>query len=104
MTLRHKRDQTVSEYTNIFHTLCSKLAIKDSNRHLVLKFHNGQHRYIQTKMDLLDISSLGVSYRHAIKIEQKFKKESKREFGFENTPQQNHGKGNPNSKNEGKRK
>jgi hypothetical protein len=33
-TLRQKRDQMVSEYTNIFHTLCSKLGIKDSERHL----------------------------------------------------------------------
>jgi hypothetical protein len=47
-TLRQKRDQTVSEYTNIFHTLRSKLGIKDSERHLVLKYRSGLHRYIQT--------------------------------------------------------
>jgi hypothetical protein len=47
-TLRQKRDQMVSEYTNIFHTLRSKLGIKDSERHLVLKYHSGLHRYIQT--------------------------------------------------------
>jgi hypothetical protein len=67
----------VLEYTNIFHTLHSKLDIKDSEWHLVLKYHNGLHRYIQTKMDFLDISSLGVSYRYAVKIEQKFKQHSK---------------------------
>jgi hypothetical protein len=46
--LRQKRDQMVLEYTNIFHTLCSKLGIKDSERHLVFKYHSGLHRYIQT--------------------------------------------------------
>jgi hypothetical protein len=76
-TLHQKRDQTVSEYTNIFHTLCSKLGIKYSERHLVLKYYNGLHRYIQTNMDFLDISSLGVAYRYEIKIEQKFKQQSK---------------------------
>jgi hypothetical protein len=52
-------------------------------------------------MDFLDISSLGVAYRYAVKIEQKFKQWSKWEFGFENMPQQKYGKGNPNSQNEG---
>jgi hypothetical protein len=50
-TLRQKRDQTVLDYTNIFHTLHSKLGIKDSEWHLVLKYRNGLHRYIQTEMD-----------------------------------------------------
>jgi hypothetical protein len=76
-TLRQKRDQTVPEYTNIFHTLCSNLGIKDSECHLVLKYCSGIHRYIQTEMDFLDISSLGVVYRYAVKIEQKFKQQSK---------------------------
>ena len=58
-TLRQKRDQTVSEYTNIFHTLHSKMRVKDFERHLVLKCRSGLYRYIQTKMDFLDISSLG---------------------------------------------
>jgi hypothetical protein len=43
-------------------------------------------------MDFLDIFSLGVSYLYAVKIEKKFKQWSKREFGFENMPQHNHGK------------
>jgi hypothetical protein len=55
-------------------------------------------------MGFLEISSLGAAYQYAVKIEQKFKQQSKREFRFENTPQQNHGKGNPNSHNKGKRK
>jgi hypothetical protein len=94
-TLCQKRDQMVSEYTNIFHTLRSKLGIKDSERHLVLKYHSGLHRYIQTEMDFLDISSLGAAYRYAVKIEQKFKQQSKWE---------KHGKGNSNSHNEGQSK
>jgi hypothetical protein len=38
-TLRQERDQAVLEFTNIFHTLCTKLGIKDSEQHLVLKYH-----------------------------------------------------------------
>jgi hypothetical protein len=94
-TLCQKRDCVVSEYTNIFHTLHSKLGIKDFERHLVLKYRSGIHRYIQTEMDFLDISSLGVSYRYAVKIEKKFKQQSKWE---------KHGKGNSNSHNEGQSK
>jgi hypothetical protein len=71
-TLRQKKDQMVPEYTNIFHTLCSKMGIKDSERHLVLKYRSVLHRYIQKNMDFLDISSLGVFYRYAVKIEKKF--------------------------------
>ena len=58
---------------NIFHTLCTKLGIKDSERHLVLKYHVCLHRYIQTEMDFLDIESLGVAYRYVVNIEHKFK-------------------------------
>jgi hypothetical protein len=91
----------VPEYTNIFHTLHSRLGINDSERHLVLKYCSDMPMYIQTKMDFLGISSLVATYQYAVKIEQKFKKWSKWEFGFENVPQQKHGKGNPNSQNEG---
>jgi hypothetical protein len=55
--------------------------------------------YIQTKMDFLDISSLGVAYRYVVKIEQKFKQRNMQEFRFANMPQQKHGKGGPNSHN-----
>jgi hypothetical protein len=72
-TLRQERGQTMSEFTNTFHTLRTKLGIKDSEQHLVLKYHGALHRYIQTEMDFLNISSLGVAYRYAVKIEQKFR-------------------------------
>jgi hypothetical protein len=45
-TLRHERDQTLPEFTNVFHTLRTKMGIKYSERHLVLKYRNGLHRYI----------------------------------------------------------
>jgi hypothetical protein len=103
-TLHQKIDQTMLEYTNIFHTLHSKLGIKDFERNLVLNYRGGLHGYTQTEMDFLDISSMGVSYQYAIKIEQKFKQLSKREFRFINMPQHKHGKGNSNSQNEGQSK
>jgi hypothetical protein len=80
-TLWQERGQAVPEFTSTFHTLCTKLGIKDSERHLVLKYRGALHRYIQTEMDFLDISSLNVAYRYAVKIEQKFKHQNKREFG-----------------------
>jgi hypothetical protein len=49
----------VLEYTNIFHTLCSKIGIKYFERNLVLKYPNDMHRYIEIEMVFLDISSLG---------------------------------------------
>jgi hypothetical protein len=48
MTLHQKSDQTMLEYTNIFHTLRSNMGIKESKRHLFLKYLSGIHRYIQT--------------------------------------------------------
>ena len=36
-TLRQERDQAVLEFTNTFHTLRTKLGIKDSEQHLVMK-------------------------------------------------------------------
>jgi hypothetical protein len=65
-TLRQERDQAVLDFTNIFHTLRTKMGIKDSERHLVLKNHGALHRYIQTKIEFLDISSLGTAYRYVI--------------------------------------
>jgi hypothetical protein len=72
-TLRQERDQIVSKFTNIFYTLCTKLDIKDFERDLVLKYRNYLHRYIQTEMEFLDIASLSMTYRYAVKIEHKFK-------------------------------
>ena len=65
------------EFINTFHTLHTKLGIKDSKRHLVLKYHGALQRYIQTEMDFLDISSLGVAYQYVVKIEHKFKHQNK---------------------------
>ena len=44
--LRQERDRTVSEYTNNFHTLRTKLGIKDFEHHLILKYRSVLHRYI----------------------------------------------------------
>ena len=54
--------QVVPDFTNTFHTLCTKMGIKYSKWHLVLKYHGDLHRYIQTEMEFLDISSLGTTY------------------------------------------
>jgi hypothetical protein len=45
-TLQQEMDQTMPEFTNIFHTLRTKLGIKYSERHLVLKYCDSLHRYI----------------------------------------------------------
>ena len=65
------------EFTNVFHTLHTKLDIKDSEKHLVLKYHGCLHRYIQDDMEFMDISSLGTVYRYTVKIEHKFKQKKK---------------------------
>jgi hypothetical protein len=75
-TLRKERDQAVPDFTNIFHILHTKLGIKDSEGHLVLRYRDAMHRYIHTKMEFLEISSLGVAYRYAVKIEQKLKQKT----------------------------
>jgi hypothetical protein len=86
------------DFTNIFHTLCTKLGIKYSERHLVLKYRGALDRYIQTEMEFLDISSLGATYRYLIKIEQKLKQKTQL-FGPVNPSQQKPGKGGPNPQN-----
>jgi hypothetical protein len=72
------------------------MGIKDSERILVLKYCGALHIYIQIEMDFLDISSLSAAYRYAVKIEQKFKHQKKREFGSENMKQPKYDKDNPN--------
>jgi hypothetical protein len=74
------------------------MGIKDSEKLLVLKYCGALHRYIQTKMEFLDVSSLGAAYRYAIKIEQKLKQKT-RKFGPGNPSQQNPGRGSPNPHN-----
>jgi hypothetical protein len=102
-TLWQERDQAVPDFTNIFHTLRTKLGIKDSERHLVLKYHGALHRYIHTKMEFMYISSLGATYRYVVKIEQKLKQKTW-QFGPRNPSQQKPGKGVPNPLNNGQRK
>jgi hypothetical protein len=57
--------------------LAHQAGLKESEQHLVLKYHGALHRYIQTEMDFLDISSLGVAYRYVVKIEKKFRHQNK---------------------------
>jgi hypothetical protein len=99
-TLRQERDQVVPYFTNIFHTLRTKLGIKYSKRNLALKYRGCLHRYIQTEMEFLYISSLSAAYRYAVKIKQKLKQKM-RQFGLGNPTQQKPGKGNPNPPNKG---
>ena len=89
------------EFTNIFHTLCTKLGIRDFEWHIVIKYHGFLHKYIQTEMEFLDISSLGSAYKYAVKIEQKIKQRSKKEFQFVDESQQKVSKGSPNTKTKG---
>ena len=76
--------------------LMHQLGIKDSERHLVMKYHGDLHRYIQTQMDFLDISSLGAAYRYVVKVEKKFKHQNKWEFGSANSQQPKYDKDDPN--------
>ena len=54
--LRQESDHIVSEYTKKFHTLCTKLGIKNYEWNLVLKYYSGLHQYIRTEMEFLNIS------------------------------------------------
>jgi hypothetical protein len=58
----------------------------------VLKYCICLHIYIQEETEFLDISSLGMTYRYAAKIEKKFR-QKKRDVGSAN---QNQVKGDPN--------
>jgi hypothetical protein len=62
---------------------------------MVLKYHGALHRYIQTKMYFVDISSLGISYGYAIKTEHKFRHQNKWEFGSANLQKPKYGKDFP---------
>ena len=96
-TLWQERDQAVLKFTNVFHTLRTKLGIKDSERHLALKYCGFLHKYIQTEMEFLDISSLGAAYQYAVKIEQKFKQWNKQSFENANASQQKTSRGSINT-------
>ena len=95
-TLRQERGQAVLKFSNTFHTLRTKLGIKNVKWHLVLKYCRALHRYIQTEMDFLNISSLGVANRYAFKIEEEFKHQNKRESGSANPQQPKYEKDDPN--------
>ena len=72
------------------------MGIKDSEQHLVLKYRGARHMYIQTEMDFLNISSLGVAYRYVVKIEQTFSHHNKWDFRFANPQQPKNNKDVPN--------
>jgi hypothetical protein len=95
-TLWQEKSQTMSKFKNTFHTLHTKLGIKDSRLHLILKYHGALYRYIKTEMDFLNISSLVFSYRYAIKIKHKFRHRNKWKFRSTNPQQTKHGKDDPN--------
>jgi hypothetical protein len=95
-TLRQERGQAILEFTNTFHTLHTKLGIKDSKRHLVLKYRGALHKYIQNEMDFLDISSLGDAYLYTVKIKEKFRNQNKWDFGSTNPQQPKYDKKVPN--------
>jgi hypothetical protein len=71
------------------------LGIKDYEQNLVLKYRGALHKYIQTEMDFMDISSLSDAYQYVVKIEQKFKHQNKWEFGSANPQQPKYDKDNP---------
>jgi hypothetical protein len=70
---------------------------------MVLKYHGFLHRYIQTKMEFLDITSLAMTYRYVINIEQTFKKK-RREFVSANPSQPKQRKCGPNPHGKGQSK
>lgn len=66
-------DQVVLYFTNLFHTLATKLGIKDSKWHMLLKYHVFLHIYIKKEVDFMDISFLVTTYHNVVKIEKKNK-------------------------------
>ena len=79
----------MQDYTNTFHALSAKLGIEDSKKHRILKYRSGLHRYIQTKMEFLNIETLTTTYKYATKIE--LKQKGKRDYFSNNKPR---GEGN----------
>ena len=69
----------------------------------MLKYRGALHKYIQTEMEFVDISSLGAAYRYAIKIEQKLKQKTQ-QFGSGNPSQQRQIKDIPNPQKKGQSK
>ena len=76
-------------YKDIFQALSTKIGIRHTERHQVLKYRNRLHRYIQVHPDsdrIVYIQSLRVAYRYAVKIEDKLKHKGKMESGPANKP------------------
>ena len=71
-------------YTNTFHALSAKHGIEDLEKHQILKYRSGLHRYIQTKMEFLNIETLAAAYKYATKIE--LKQKGKRDYFSNNKP------------------
>lgn len=95
-TLWRERDQTVPEFKNTFHTLHTKMGIKEYEWHWELKCCGCIHRYIQIEIKSLDISSLVATYQYVVKIEQKCK-HKKKDFRYVNPSHWNQAKGIPKS-------
>ena len=74
----------MQDYTNTFHALFVKLGIEDSEKHQILKYRSGLHRYIQTEMEFLNIETLATAYKYATKIE--LKQKGKRDYFSNNKP------------------
>jgi hypothetical protein len=70
---------------------------------MVLNYRGAMNRYIQTKMEFLYISSLGMSYRYVIKIKQTLEQKMQK-FGPGNLAQKKIGKSDPNPQNKGQNK
>jgi hypothetical protein len=52
-------------------------------RHWVLKYRGDLHRYIQTEMDILDISSLSDAYRYVVKMSRNLSTRTSRSSGLQ---------------------
>jgi hypothetical protein len=102
-TLQEEGDQAMPDFTNIFHTLRTKMGIKYLEQHLVLKYCVSMYIYIQNEMEFMDIFSLGTTYRYVVKIEQTLK-QNMRQFGPGNLSQKKPGKGGLNLHKKGHRK
>jgi hypothetical protein len=72
------------------------MGIKDSDRHLVLKYRGALHRYIHTEMDFMDISSLGALIDMLLKLRRNLSTRTKWEFGSANPQQPKYDKDDPN--------
>ena len=78
ITLTKERSISSGVHQHISCSLC-KAWHQRLRKHRVLKYKSGLHRYIQTKMDFLNIEILSSAFKYASKIEEKFKQRGRRE-------------------------